>query len=194
MDDVSEGAAELAGWPAACGWSKAWGSREIQATQKSLLHVEPVFSSLQWRHRPHLKGSVQIGEKIPKGLTRARHPHSPREGWGPAIQGTKAQGRREVSGPGSEPPAGVGTTPGTASPIRVSAPPSFLGCNLPAPPGQGSVRGAPVSTGPQASRQDTLGPIHGHQQPRDPPCPAPAAGGVRQARQRLCVSPVAPGV
>ena len=107
----------MAGRPAAWGCSEAWGSQEIQVTQEPLLHVEPQFSHLSnGRHRPHLKGSVQLGEKVPKGLTRAWCPRGPWEGRGPAVQGTAAQGGREASGPGSGPSAGVGTTPGTASP------------------------------------------------------------------------------
>lgn len=152
VDHVSEGAAELAGWPAACGWSEAWGSREIQVTQQSLLHIEPVFSSLQWRHHPQLKGSMQLGEKIPKGLTRAQRPHSPREGWGPAIQGTEAQGRKEVSGPGSGPPAGMGTTPGTASPDQGFGSTLISGLQSSCSPGTGECRGGSSEHGPTGQR------------------------------------------
>lgn len=35
-----------------------------------------------------------------------------------------------------------------------------------------------MSAGPRASRQDALGPVHGHPQPGDLPCPVPGPTGL----------------
>lgn len=84
----------MAGWPVTWGCSEAWGSQEIQVTQESLLHVEPQFSHLSsGQHHPHLKGSGQLGEKVPKGLTRAWCPRGPQEGPSKEPR-PRAEGRR----------------------------------------------------------------------------------------------------
>lgn len=117
MGGVTEGEAEPADvW----GWSQAWGSEKPRwprshfSTLSLSFLISPMGTIV-----PTLKGSEHLGEKVPKGLTRGSAPTRPRgRGGVSAIQGTEAQGGREVSRPGLGPPAGVGTTPGQLPRIR----------------------------------------------------------------------------